>query len=131
MAKRPDPKAKAFARYVSNNATRAGYAMNSSSGDGKAKLAQAAQMPEADISRILAGEYEVPTDLLKPLAAALDIPQKDPLRAAGILEDTPAQANRPLTVQLAAQRLGIKSPKNAAAFEVLVTALVEAEKRHR
>lgn len=110
-------------------ATRAGYAVNSSSGDGKAKLAKEADMPEADISKILAGDYEVPTDLLKSLATALDVPQKDLLRAAGILEDRAAQQNRPLTVQLAAQRLGIRSQKNVAAFEALVSVLLDAEKR--
>ncbi|MGI5372861.1 hypothetical protein ACQEV2_01065 [Streptomyces sp. CA-251387] len=131
MAKRQDPKAKAraLARYVSDNATRAGYAISSPSGDGKAKLAEAADMSEADISKILAGEYELPTDLLKPLAAALDVPHKDLLRAAGVLQDKAAQQNRPLTVQLAAQRLGITSPKNVAAFETLVAALLDAEKR--
>ncbi|MYS22836.1 hypothetical protein GA0115240_144895 [Streptomyces sp. DvalAA-14] len=53
------------------------------------------------------------------------------ITAAGILENKVAQLNCPLTVQLTAQRFGIKSPKNVAAFETLVTALVEAEKRHR
>jgi hypothetical protein len=129
VATRPDPAAKKFARFVKDAAIRAGYAVNSSSGDGKAKLAAAADMPEADISKILAGDYAVPTSLLKPLATALDVRQKDLLRAAGVLEDKAAQQNRPLTVQLAAQRLGIKSPKNVAALQTLVTALLEAEKR--
>lgn len=87
-------------------------------------------MPEADIAKILKGEFEIPADPLKPLAKALDVPQKDLLRAAGVLEEgsTPPQ-NRPLTVQLAAQRLGIKSQKNVAAFEALVSVLLDAEKR--
>lgn len=86
-------------------------------------------MSEADIAKILKGEYEIPADPLKPLADALDVPQKDLLRAAGVLEGRTLPQDRPLTVQLAAQRLGIKSPKNVAAFETLVTALLDAEKR--
>ncbi|MDL2082130.1 hypothetical protein QNN03_37495 [Streptomyces sp. GXMU-J15] len=130
MATRPDPAAKKFARFVKDAAIRAGYAVNSSSGDGKARLAKEADMSEADISKILKGEFEIPADPLKSLATALDVPQKDLLRAAGVLEEgsTPPQ-NRPLTVQLAAQRLGIKSQKNVAAFEALVSVLLDAEKR--
>ncbi|WP_172638920.1 hypothetical protein [Streptomyces tailanensis] len=44
MAKKNGP-GKDFARYVTNAATKAGYAINSSSGDGKAKLAETAEMP--------------------------------------------------------------------------------------
>ncbi|WP_262061433.1 hypothetical protein [Streptomyces sp. STR69] len=86
-------------------------------------------MSVVDISKILAGRFQALTDLLKPLAAVLDVPQMDLLRAAGVLEAGTAQPNRPLTVQVAAQRLGIKSPKNVAAFEALVAALRDAEKR--
>lgn len=129
MATRPDPAAKKFARYVKDAATRAGYAVNSSSGDGVARIAEKTGMSEADIAKILKGEYEIPADPLKPLADALDVPQKDLLRAAGVLEGRTLPQDRPLTVQLAAQRLGIKSPKNVAAFETLVTALLDAEKR--
>ncbi|MFI1420636.1 hypothetical protein ACH4VX_22160 [Streptomyces sp. NPDC020731] len=120
--------AKKFADYVRDAAEKAGYAVRSSSGDGKAGLAESAGMPEADITKILAGKYEVPTDLLQPLATALDVPQKELLRAAGVLEGRADQQNRPLTVQLAAQRLGIKSPQNVAAFKTLVAALLAAEK---
>jgi transcriptional regulator with XRE-family HTH domain len=129
MAKRQDATARKFARFVKDAATRAGYTVGSSSGDGKTKLAEASGMPEADIAKILAGEYEVPTDLLKPLATALHVRQKDLLRAAGVLEDRAAQQSPPLTAQLAAQHLGIKLPKNVEAFETIVTALLEAEKR--
>ncbi len=92
-------------------------------------FAEAAGMSVVDISKILAGRFQALTDLLKPLAAVLDVPQMDLLRAAGVLEAGTAQPNRPLTVQVAAQRLGIKSPKNVAAFEALVAALRDAEKR--
>ncbi|MEU6230499.1 helix-turn-helix transcriptional regulator [Streptomyces sp. NPDC047042] len=130
MATRPDPTAKKFARFVKDAAAKAGYAVNSSSGDGKAKLAERTGMSEADIAKILNGEFDIPSDPLKPLADALDVEQKELLRAAGVLDDKPARAgSRPLTVQLAAQRLGIKSQKNVAAFETLVTALLDAEKR--
>ncbi|MFE2418770.1 hypothetical protein [Streptomyces hokutonensis] len=92
-------------------------------------LAKAADMPEGDISKILAGTFEVPTDLLKPLAVALDVPQQDLLKAAGVLEGKAPPPNGKLTLQLAAQRLGIRSPKNVAAFETLVAILCDAEKR--
>jgi transcriptional regulator with XRE-family HTH domain len=129
VATRPNPAAKNFARFVKDAATRAGYAVNSSSGDGVARIAEKTGMSEADIAKILKGEYGIPADPLKPLADALDVPQKDLLRAAGVLEGRTLPQDRPLTVQLAAQRLGIKSPKNVAAFETLVTALLDAEKR--
>ncbi|WP_237309671.1 hypothetical protein [Streptomyces sp. AMCC400023] len=129
MAQRPDATARKFARFVKEAAIRKGFAVGSSSGDGKAKLAAASGMSETDISKILVGEYEVPTDLLKPLATAIGEKQKDLLRAAGILEDKPAQQSPPLTAQLAAQHLGIKSPKNVEAFETIVAALLQAEKR--
>ncbi|MGA5342477.1 hypothetical protein ACPCK3_25940 [Streptomyces griseoincarnatus] len=128
MAKRPDATSRKFARFVRDAATRKGFAVDS--GDGKAKLAAASGMSEADIAKILAGEYEVPTDLLKPLATALGARQKDLFRAAGILDDKPAQHSPPLTPQLAAQHLGIKSPKNVEAFQTIVAALLQAEK-HR
>lgn len=87
-------------------------------------------MSEADIDKILKGEYEIPAGPLKPLAAALDVDLKELLRAAGVLEDKGARpARRSLSVQLAAQRLGIKSPKNVEFFQILVTALLDAEKR--
>ncbi|MBK6017956.1 hypothetical protein [Streptomyces sp. MBT53] len=86
-------------------------------------------MPESDISKILTRRFEVPTDLLKPLAAALDVPQQDLLKAAGVLEGKAPPPKSDLTVQLAAQRLGIRSPKNVAAFETLVAVLRDAEKR--
>lgn len=127
MASRQNPKSKAFGRYVANKAGIRGYAMN---GDGKAKLAEAAGMSEADITKILNGEYEIQPDPLKPLATALDVPQKELLRMAGVLEGKGTlPQDRPLTVQLAAQRLGIKSPKNVEAFETIVAALLQAEKR--
>ncbi|WP_327347419.1 hypothetical protein [Streptomyces europaeiscabiei] len=125
MAQRPDTTARKLARFVKEAAIRKGFAVGSSSGDGKAKLAAASGMSEADISKILAGEYEVPTDLLKPLATAIGEKQKDLLRAAGVLEDKPAQQSPPL----AAHHLGIKSPKNVEAFETIVAALLQAEKR--
>lgn len=128
MAKQPDATARKFARFVKDAATRKGFAVGSS-GDGKAKLAAASGMPEADIAKILDGKYEVPTDLLKPLATAIGVKQKDLLRAAGILEDRPAQQSPPLTAQLAAQHLGIKLQKNVEAFETIVAALLQAEKR--
>lgn len=129
MAKRQDPTAKAFANYVKSAANRAGYGINSSSGDGKSKLAEAADMSEADISKVLAGEYEVPKDLLKPLATALRVEQKELLRAAGVLEGRAEQNHPTLTIQLAAQWLGIKSQQNVAAFETIVKALQDTEKR--
>ncbi|MET9159098.1 hypothetical protein ABZX56_15330 [Streptomyces parvulus] len=127
MTTRPNPQSKAFARYVIISATKAGFNM---SGDGKAKLAEAAGMSEADIAKILNGLFDIPSDPLKPLADALDVGQKELLRAAGVIDDKPARAGtRPISVQLAAQRLGIKSPKNVELFQILVTALVDAEKR--
>ncbi|MGX9890323.1 hypothetical protein [Streptomyces sp. NPDC002276] len=92
-------------------------------------LAKAADMPESDISKILARGFVVPLDLLKPLATALDVPQQDLLKAAGVLEGKAPRPNGQLSVRLAAQRLGIKSPKNVAAFEALVEVLRDAEKR--
>ncbi|WP_158719360.1 helix-turn-helix domain-containing protein [Streptomyces sp. NBRC 110035] len=128
MASRQNPKSKAFGRYVASKAGARGYVL---SGDGKAKLAEAAGMSEADITKILNGEYEIQPDPLKPLATALDVPQKELLRMAGVLEGRATlPQDRPLTVQLAAQRLGIKSPKNVEFFQILVTALLDAEKRH-
>lgn len=129
MASRQNPAAKKFARYVRDAAIKANYAVDSSTGDGKARLAKESGMPEADIAKILNGEYEIQPDTLKPLAAALDVPQKELLRAAGVLEGRTLPQDRPLTVQLAAQRLGIKSPKNVEAFETIVAALLQAEKR--
>ncbi|WP_275674657.1 hypothetical protein [Streptomyces sp. MUM 178J] len=43
-------------------------------------------MPEADIAKIIAGRYEVPIDLLGPMAKALGVEQMELLRAAGVLE---------------------------------------------
>jgi hypothetical protein len=129
MAKRQDATARKFARFVKEAATRKGFAVDSRTGDGKARLAKESGMSEADITKILDGEYEVPTDLLKPVATAIGVKQKDLLRAAGILEDKLAQQSPPLTAQLAAQHLGIKSPKNVEAFETIVAALLQAEKR--
>ncbi|MEU6353098.1 hypothetical protein ABZ896_27870 [Streptomyces sp. NPDC047072] len=85
------PQQGSFARFAKEAAIRKGFAVGSSSGDGKAKLAAASGMSEADISKILAGEHEVPTDLLKSLATAIGEKQKDLPRAAGTLEDKPAQ----------------------------------------
>ncbi|WP_149825245.1 hypothetical protein [Streptomyces tailanensis] len=62
------------------------------------------------------------------MATALGVSQKELLRAAGVLEGRPEQQNPRLTAKIAAQRLGIKSPRNVSAFEVLVAALVDAEK---
>lgn len=86
MATRADPVAKKFARFVRDAAVRAGYAVNSTSRDGAARLAEKTGMSEADIAKILRGEYEIPADPLKPLADALEVPQKELLRAAGVLE---------------------------------------------
>ncbi|MBK3569889.1 hypothetical protein [Streptomyces sp. MBT62] len=129
MATRSDSAAKTFAEYVRDAAHNAGYALDSPSGKGRAVLAKAADMPESDISKILTRRFEVPTDLLKPLAAALDVPQQDLLKAAGVLEGKAPRPNGELSVRLAAHRLGIRSPKNVAAFETLVEVLRDAEKR--
>jgi hypothetical protein len=123
--------AKGFARYVTEAATKVGLVLNSPAGDGRARLAEEAKVPEADMAKVLAGQYEVPIDLLGPLAKALGVEQKELLRAAGVLEGRAEQRNGPLSPRVAAQRLGIKSPQNVNAFEVLVRVLVEAEKRRR
>ncbi|WP_405541512.1 helix-turn-helix transcriptional regulator [Streptomyces phaeochromogenes] len=130
MASRQNPASRKFARYVRDEANKANYAVDSSIGDGKTRLSKESGMSEADIDKILKGEYEIPAGPLKPLAAALDVDLKELLRAAGVLEDKGARpARRSLSVQLAAQRLGIKSPKNVEFFQILVTALLDAEKR--
>lgn len=131
MAQKPNPAAQSFARYVKDAANKAGYTVGQRGGDGEAKLAEAAQMSEADITMILNGQYEAPLNLLKSLATALGVEQKVLLRKAGILEGRTAAAHQPLTAKLAARHLGIKDPRNVAALEILTNALIEAEKRRR
>ncbi|MCX5557542.1 hypothetical protein [Streptomyces sp. NBC_00038] len=133
MAKTQKPTARTFGQYVAAAARAAKYDIAGSQAAGKKELAQATGISQADVGRMLAGQLIPQTDSLKALAVAVDVPHVDMLVAAGVLDGKPPRipAERPLAAKDAARRLGIRSPQNVAAFEVLVAALVSTELRRR
>ncbi|MCX4974667.1 helix-turn-helix transcriptional regulator [Streptomyces sp. NBC_00620] len=133
MAKTLKPTARTFGQYVAAAARTARYDIAGSQAAGRKELAQATGMSQADVGRMLTGQLIPQIDSLKALAVALDVGHVDMLVAAGVLDGKPPKtpAERPLAAKDAARRLGIRSPQNVAAFEVLVAALVATEPQRR
>src|ERR1044072_7098023 len=119
-----------FGRYVKEAARAAGYDVDSPRGGGRKELAEAAGMSAASVSRTLNGLTIPERSFFRPLAEALEVSTEDLLRAAGVHTGEPRETHeRQVTPAEAARRLGIRAPENVAAFEVLVTALLSAERQ--
>jgi transcriptional regulator with XRE-family HTH domain len=126
----PKSQAERFAEYIRPAVVAAGYDIDSPRGGGKKELARATGASQSSIGRMLAGQTMPGPLLLVKLAEALGLPLTDLLIQSGMVSNARnmGEAPRPepvlsLTVEDAARRLGITSPKSVKIFKAMVETL--------
>ncbi|MFK0182016.1 helix-turn-helix domain-containing protein [Streptomyces xanthochromogenes] len=120
-----------FTEYVRGCAVVAGYDLSGPRSGGRKALAEATGMSHASVCRMLNGQVVPSPEFFESLGAALNIPVGELFELAGVvspgvLTGRQAVEPQPLTVQMAAARLGITRPLHVALFEA-VTATLLAE----
>lgn len=128
----PKTQAERFAEYIRPAVVAAGYDIDSPRGGGKKRLAEHTGVSQSSIGRMLAGQTMPGPLLLEKLAVVLGLPLTEVLVRSGMVTDgrnvsqdpaPPAPHVPPLSVEDAARRLGITSPKSVKIFKAMVETL--------
>ncbi|MBW8701849.1 hypothetical protein MBT84_19775 [Streptomyces sp. MBT84] len=125
----PKTQAERFAEYIRPAVVAAGFDIDSPRGGGKKELALATGASPSSIGRMLAGQTMPGPVLLEQLAEVLGLPLTELLVQSGMVsnkqnmphDNRPPEA--PLSVEEAARRLGIRSPKSLNIFRAMVDSL--------
>jgi len=128
--------AEKFAEFVRHHAIKAGYDLSSPRSGGKAALANDTGMSHSTISRMFNGVSIPAAGFLEGLADAIDVPVGHLLELAnvvspGVLTGPQPAMTRPLTVQEAAARLGIRTPLRVALLAAITETLLADQESDR
>lgn len=125
-----ETRAQRFAEFIRPAVVAAGYDIDSPRGGGKKELALATGISQSSIGRMLSGETMPDPLSLEKLAGVLHLPLTELLVRSGVVTDRqrlgPAQPPlRPasLTVEKAAEELGIRTPDRIRIFKAMVETL--------
>ncbi|MEU9894274.1 helix-turn-helix domain-containing protein [Streptomyces phaeochromogenes] len=127
-----------FVRYIREAAGRAGYDIDSPRGGGKKAIAKATGMSQSSVGRMLAGQTIPSPPQLEKLADALEVPLIDLLVLSGVVSERAKSgvgasppprlaAIKSLTIEEAADALGIRSPDRVRMFKAMASTLIEQE----
>ncbi len=130
----PKTQAERFAEYIRPAVVAAGYDIDSPRGGGKKRLAEHTGAAPASIGRMLAGQTMPGPLLLEKLAVVLGLPLTEVLVRSGMVTDGQSVGQDPpppppvpkvpsLSVEEAARKLGITSPKSVKIFKAMVETL--------
>ncbi|MEV6073994.1 helix-turn-helix transcriptional regulator [Streptomyces sp. NPDC052069] len=126
----PDQPAPAFGEWLRDQLTQRGYDLSGLRSGGKSAFAAASGISASTVGRMLRGDHVTDTRVLALLAQSLEIPLGEVLVRAGILDaaelravQDPSTSGRRITVEQAADQLGIEDDQSRRLFASMTRTL--------